>query len=89
VLRGTPDEEHLGEHGGSDSYVLLEGNLPKHRHRVHGTDHNATPANTDYTAGEYGTYIENYAWTDYAGKENPDSVPTVPTYVNVQFCMKK
>lgn len=88
-FRGSPDQDSIGTFGGADGYIMTTNNLPKHHHGVHGTNHTSTPANADTSHNEYGLYIENYTFTEYEGKENPDPIPTVPKYVYVQFCEKK
>ena len=89
-LIGTSDPSAAGSAvGGNDKIVLTEKNLPKHNHKVHGTDHYKTPIHTDGSPDEYGTYINNHTVTDWAGYDNPDSISILPPYVKVKFCIKK
>ena len=88
-LMGTSDPRAAGTSGGDDKIVLTDKNLPKHNHKVHGTDHYKTPIYTDGSPDEYGTYIDNYTVTDWAGYQNPDPIPMIPLHVKVKFCIKK
>jgi microcystin-dependent protein len=72
-----------GAMGGNSQITLSVNNMPMHTHTlgsittseagqhfhyIHGTDHQATPKTTDYSANENGMYYENYTTTAGAGK---------------------
>ena len=86
-LRGK-DNEKIEGLAGKDEVILSVKNMPRHRHRIHGTDHNLTPKHVDYSSNEYGKYIGSHAQTEYAGEEQPSAIALVPEYVAVRFCRR-
>lgn len=87
-LRGVSESDKIEKLGGTDTVTLEEDHLPRHRHRVHDTDHTATPGHPDDGSMEYGRYYKNRSYTDFAGQEDPTPIDTVPQYVGVLYCQK-
>ncbi|SMX30319.1 hypothetical protein TRP8649_04462 [Pelagimonas phthalicica] len=85
--------------GGNESFLISEGNLPKHKHEVVWNDHHSISLNADtkdvdgdnqYLLEWHGAYnrgrANNNMDTTTFGEDVPKEIELIPPYLAVHFC---